>query len=153
MKTPTAEMQLEAFLDKYEPEIAALARAALMKMQARLPGAQRLVYDNYNALAIGFGPSERASEAIFSIAVYPRWVSLFFLHGAGLRDAAGVLRGSGKLARHVVLKSAEDLDRPEIRELMAAALEAEEKTLAGPAEGALIIKSISEKQRARRAIP
>jgi hypothetical protein len=42
---------------------------ALAKMRARLPGAVELVYDNYNALAIGFGPTERTSEAVFSIEV------------------------------------------------------------------------------------
>ena len=76
---PAPEIQLDAFLDKYTPAVATLARACLAKMRARLPGAVQLVYDNYNALAIGFGPSERASEAIFSIALYPRWVTLFFL--------------------------------------------------------------------------
>jgi len=50
-------------------------------MRARLPGAVELVYDNHNALAIGFGPTERASDAVFSIALFPRWVSLFFLRG------------------------------------------------------------------------
>ena len=49
-----------------------------------------------NALAIGFGPTERASEAIFSIAVFPRWVSLFFLQGAGLPDPDGILQGEWK---------------------------------------------------------
>ena len=82
---------------------------------ARLPDARcgrdyparcRLVYDNYNALAIGFGPSERASEAIFSIALYPRWVTLFFLQGAGLPDPKRLLKGSGKVVRHIVLASA-----------------------------------------------
>ena len=83
---PAPEIQLDAFLDKYTPPVATLARACLAKMRARLPGAVQLVYDNYNALAIGFGPSERASEAIFSIALYPRWVTLFFLQGAALPD-------------------------------------------------------------------
>ena len=39
------------------------------KVRALLPGAIELVYNNYNALAIGFGPTERASDVIFSIAV------------------------------------------------------------------------------------
>jgi hypothetical protein len=34
-------------------------------MRGYLPGAIELVYDNYNALAIGFGPSEKSSDAIF----------------------------------------------------------------------------------------
>ena len=33
--------------------------------------ALELVYDNYNALAIGYAPTERTSEAIFSIALFP----------------------------------------------------------------------------------
>ena len=87
-KDDSPERQLDGFLDKYTPAVATLARASLAKMRARLPGAVQLVYYNYNALAIGFGPSERASEAIFSIALYPRWVTLFFLQGAGLADPA-----------------------------------------------------------------
>ena len=79
------EAQLDTFIDKYTPEVAALARACLAKMRARLPGATQLVYDNYNALAIGFGPSEKTSHAIFSVAVYPRWVNLFL---TGRHEAA-----------------------------------------------------------------
>jgi hypothetical protein len=71
--------QLAMFLAKYNPEIAALAESVLIKMRERLPGYLELVYDNYNALAIGFGPTPRASDALFSVAVYPRWVSLFSL--------------------------------------------------------------------------
>ena len=77
--SPTA--QLRAFLAKFSPEIAARAQAILKKMRARYPSALELVYDNYNALAIGFGPTERASEVIFSIAIYPNWINLFFLQG------------------------------------------------------------------------
>ena len=75
---PAAEERLAGFLAKFTPEIAAFAQASLFRMRARLPGAMELVYDNYNALAIGFGPTERSSDAVFSIAVFPRWVSLFF---------------------------------------------------------------------------
>src|SRR6185369_16501632 len=102
-KDDSPQGQLESFLDKFTPEVATLARDCLTKMRARLPGAMQLVYDNYNALAIGFGPSERASEAIFSIVLYPRWVTLFFLQGAGLADPKRVLKGSGKVVRHIVL--------------------------------------------------
>ena len=116
--------QLDRFLDKYTPEIAALARACLAKMRARLPGATQLVYDNYNALAIGFGPSDKASHAIFSIALYPRWVSLFFLQAAPkLPDPNKLLAGRGNVVRYIVLDSASDLDQPAIQQLIAAALQ------------------------------
>src|ERR1051325_5444510 len=103
MKNQSPEKQLAGFIARYTPEIAVLAQAILAKMRARLPGAVELVYDNYNALVIGFGPTERASEAIFSIVLYPRWVSLFFLEGASLPDPQKRLKGSGKVVRYIVI--------------------------------------------------
>ena len=150
MKDTSPEVHLSEFLAKYTPEIAALAKAALAKMRARLPGAVQLVYDNYNALVVGFGPSERASEAIFSMAVYPRWVNLFFLRGADLADPQKVLKGSGKVVRHVVIKDAAVLDSPAIHELMKVALGDAARHLESTGEGRMVIKSISPKQRPRR---
>jgi hypothetical protein len=144
------EEQLEEFISRYTPEIGRLARAVLAKMANRLPGAVQLVYDNYNALAIGFGPTERASEAIFSIALYPRWVTLFFLQGADLPDPDKLLRGKGTQARHIVLACPEDLDRPAVKQLMEFALARAKVPLARTPARRIIIKSISAKQRPRR---
>jgi hypothetical protein len=144
-------VQLDAFLDKFTPEIAAQARAALRKMRARLPGAQELVYDNYNALAIGFAPGDLASEAIFSIALYPRWVSLFFLqNGTCLRDPDCLLEGSGNQARHIKLRSPALLDDPAVEDLIAQALELASAPIDPAQPRRLIIKSVSAKQRPRR---
>jgi hypothetical protein len=55
----TAKAQLDGFVAKYSPEVAKLGRAAIARMRKLLRAAQVLVYDNYNALAVGFGPSER----------------------------------------------------------------------------------------------
>jgi hypothetical protein len=145
-----AEAQLERALARYTSEVADTARAVLTKMRARLPGAVRLVYDNFNALVIGFGPNERPSDAVFSVAVYPRWVSLFFFHGAELPDPSRVLKGSGRRIRHVVLGSAGDLDKPEVRALMRAALAAADPPVPSRGEGRLVVRSISATQRPRR---
>lgn len=150
MNDKAPEEQLAGFIAKYTPEIGALAQAALAKMRARLPGAIELVYDNYNALAVGFGPTERTSDAIFSIALFPRWVSLFFLRGADLPDPQKLLKGSGKVARHIVLESAADLDKSAVKALMKRALERSAKPLDSANRGRIIIKSISAKQRPRR---
>ena len=144
------EAQLAGFLAKFSPEIETLAKAVRTKIRARLKGANELVYDNYNALAIGYGPSEKASEAIFSIALYPRWVSLFFLQAKGLRDPDGLLQGSGKVVRHVVLQRPEDLDLPAVRDLMEQALENAKAPIDADAARRLVIKSVSAKQRPRR---
>src|SRR5436190_20784030 len=104
--------QLDTFLARYDPEVAAVARAARAELRKRLKGAFELVYDNYNALVIAFGSSERASEVICSIALYPRYVTLFFLQGAELPDPAGRLQGAGSVVRGLRLESAATLDEP-----------------------------------------
>src|SRR5579863_1308662 len=145
-----AEAELAGFIAKYAPEIGSLAVAIRAEMRKRYPMANELVYDNYNALAIGFGPSEKASEAIFSIALYPRWVSLFFLQARGLPDPHRILKGSGNVAKHIVLSSLDLLHDSAVRDLMNEAV-ARAKTPFDPkTQHRLVIKSISKAQRPRR---
>jgi hypothetical protein len=149
-KTTAPEEQLEFFLAKFTPEISARAGAIVTKMRKRLPNAFELVYDNYNALAIGFAPDDKASHAIFSIAVFPRWVSLFFLQGKALDDPSKMLKGNGSVVRHIVLENASALDKPVIRALMQQALDKAALPLNPSTAHRLIIKSVSAKQRPRR---
>ena len=149
----SAEAQFDRFLDAFTPEIAASARVALSKMRKRLPHAIELVYDNYNALACGFGPTEKTSEAIFSIAVYPRNVSLFFLQGAALPDPKGLLQGEGNVVRYIRLDDKDTLDRPDVKAMMATALKTAKVALDEKTEYKLVIKSVSAKQRPRRPPP
>ncbi len=146
--------QLASFIDKFAPEIAALARAVLATMRKRYPTALELVYDNYNALAIGFGPTERASEAIFSIAVFPKWISLFFLQAqkgsTPLPDPEKRLQGTGNVVKHIRLASAKTLDEPAIHALMQEAEARAAVPLSPKGKHRLIIKSVSAKQRPRR---
>jgi hypothetical protein len=146
------EARLAGFLAKYDADISDLAETIRAEMRKLYPTALELVYDNYNALAIGYCPTERASEAVFSIAIYPKWVSLFFLQAKRLTDPDKILRGGGSTARHIVLPSPDALHHPAVRSLMREA-EALAKVPFDP-KGAhrLIIKSISEKQRPRRPV-
>jgi hypothetical protein len=146
----TAQAQLDAFITKYSPDVAKLGRAAIARMRKLLPAALLLVYDNYNALAVGFAANERSSSAVFSIVLYPRWVSLFLLQGAGLPDPHKHLSGSGKVVRHVVLTQVAVLDDPQIRDLMQLALTRAGVSLQKGKAGAIVIKSISARQRTRR---
>lgn len=145
-----AQGQLDAFIDKFTPEVAALTRALLAKAKARIPGAQIIVYDNYNALAIGFGRSDKAGEAILSLAVMPRWVTLCFLWGKSLPDPHGMLKGEGSRVRNVRLHAPEEFDDPRIQALIDAALAETDWPIDPDEPQRLIIKSISAKQRQRR---
>ena len=140
--------QLDGFIAKYDPSIAAAARQILAAMRKRLPGALELVYDNYNALAVGFGPSEKVSDVVFSIALYPRWISLFFFNGPKLKDPKKLLKGSGSKVRHIVLESAKSLADPDVGALMDQALKL--NPLNATQKHRIVIKSVSAKQRPRR---
>jgi hypothetical protein len=144
-----AEAQLDSFMARYSLEVAADARQALLFLQARLPTALRLVYDNYNALVIGFASGDKASDAFLSIALYPKYVRLFFLRGVDLEDPDQLLEGSGAQVRSVKLAPASLIEEPEVGALIDAAV-ANTWPLPGSGEGALIIKSISPNQRPRR---
>src|SRR4029078_12387105 len=92
-------------------------------LRRQVPGAVELVYDNFNAVVIGFGPFERAPAAVVSPAVMPRWVTLCFLQGGPkLPDPNGLLRGSGTTVRNVRVASAADLETPDARALVRVAL-------------------------------
>jgi hypothetical protein len=146
----SSSKQLQRFFAACSPEIARRARAALRIMRERVPGAVELVYDNYNALVIGFGPSERASEAICSIAAYPSWVRLFFLHGKGLPDPEKRLEGEGSQVRSLVLERAETLNEPAVRALLAAAVARAVRPIDPSQPRRLAIRAIVAKQRPRR---
>ena len=144
-----AETQLDRLLAKYEPAIAETGRAAIAHLRERLPQWDVLVYDNYNGLAAAFTPDGGKRLQALSVALYPRWVSLFV--SARLDDPHGLLKGSGGTVRHVVLEGgAGDLERPEIAALIDQTVE-RAKALIDPARrGELKIASVSAKQRPRR---
>jgi hypothetical protein len=146
----SASTQLRTFLSKFSPEISAQAQAILKKMRARYPSALELVYDNYNALAIGFSPTERASEVIFSIAIYPNWINLFFLQGKTLPDPKIILQGSGNQVRHIRLTSPEMLDDPDVVVLMETATTRAKVPFDPSCKHRLIIRAVAAKQRPRR---
>ena len=148
--TESPARQLAGFINKFDPAIAKLIRSARAGLRKRMPAAIELVYDNYNALAIGFGPTERTSEAIVSVAAYARGVNLYFIHGAKLSDPQKLLKGSGNQGRFVVFDGPAALERPEIEAFLRTAIEQAKAPLPATGRGYMVIKSISAKQRPRR---
>ena len=118
----SSSRQVDKFIAKYSPEVARAAKVARAKVRKLLPGAIELVYDNYNALALAFSATEKPGDIILSVALYPKWVSLFFADGASLPDPDHLLRGSGSRIRHVVLKPVEVIDTPGVRMLIKVAI-------------------------------
>ena len=147
----TAQQQLDGFLQKYSPEMEKLGRSAIAHLRKRLPGAVVMVYDNYNSLAVGFGPDDKVSTLPLSIALFPRWATLFFMQGATLPDPGKLLTGKGPKIRSLKLTDGlKTLKSEEVDALIATAILQRGWNLDTRAKGEVIVKSISPKQRPRR---
>ncbi len=151
--TQSPAKQLASFIAKFDPAIGRLVRSARAALRKRLPTAIELVYDNYNALAIGFSSTERTSDVIVSLAVYARGVNLYFMYGARLPDPHNLLRGSGNQGRFIPLVDLGLLDVPAVKRVLRAAVRHARVPLPSGGRGHTIIRSVSAKQRPRRPPP
>ena len=106
---------LKKFLKPYEREIQQLALQLRALVLEEMAPCYENIYDAYSAVAIGYGTSDRLRDGVFHIAVYSKHVNLGFNDGAMLADPKGILEGNGNRIRHISIKTAEDLSRPEIR--------------------------------------
>ena len=138
----SAARQVAGFIAKFDPKVASLARAARAALRRKFPTAVELVYDNYNALAMGLGPSERTSEVFVSLAVYVSGVNLYFMHGASLPDPEGRLQGEGRQGGFIRLESVKQLDEPAVAALLRAAVRHGQTPLPSAGRGYTVVKSI-----------
>jgi hypothetical protein len=149
----SVETQIDEFLGKYTPEIEAELREARSRLRALFPRGHELVYDNYNALVFAISPTDVTTGAFLSVAGYPKWISLFFLHGADLHDPQGLLEGKGKRVRSIRLTTPSAINTPEVEALIwQAALPLKPAFLVAPPISTFV-KAVVSKQRTRRPKP
>jgi hypothetical protein len=152
-RTPPAA--LKKFLRPYDRGVQKLAVDLRALVLDELGPCYENIYDAYSAVAIGYGASERLRDGILHIAVYSQHVNLGFNDGATLADPKRILKGNGSRIRHVTLKSAEDLKRPELRtyirrasrQARADAKKLGEPPLKPPADVVSTVKAIYPKKR------
>ena len=132
--------ELNRMIARRPAEMAKLTRAVLAKLRPRFPGATELVYDKKNALVIGFCPDDRASNVINSIAVYSKWINLYFFEGGALDDPQHLLQGSGSTVRSIRITAATELDQPAVKALMVQALKAADPPLSRGAKRRVMIR-------------
>lgn len=150
MPASPAETQIDAFLARFTPEIEARLRAARARLRALFPRGHELVFDNYNALVFGIGPTLASTSSFISVAGYPKWVTLFFLHGASLDDPQGLLEGDGKQVRGLRIHGAATFDEPAVQALIAEAIAPHALELQAAPPLATTVKMVADKQRPRR---
>ncbi|HUI09299.1 MAG TPA: hypothetical protein VL221_03170 [Bacteroidota bacterium] len=142
--------QVAGFIAKFDPRIARLLTSSRRSLRRKFPTAVELVYDNYNALAMGLGPNERTSEVFVSLAGFARGVCLYFTQGKKLPDPHRILEGNGNQGRFVRLERTSQLDEPPVEQLLRAAARSGKTPLPRTGKGYTVVKSISAKQRPRR---
>ena len=125
------------------------------------PDANELIYDNYNALALGWSPGERVSDRFCSIAVGRSSYNIHFgfYWGSKIKDPERMLLGKGNQYRYILVKNKKDFPANYIRDLVKEAYEysLSRMKIHNPSlKGSTITKSISDKTRKpgkNRAIP
>jgi hypothetical protein len=86
------------------------------------PDAIEQVFRNHpSALWIGRGPTMK--DMVLYIAMASRHVNLGFCQGASLADPEQVLKGDGRVMRHIKFRSEVDLERPFVRPYIRAAMD------------------------------
>ena len=146
---PTPAKQLASFVAKFDPAMQKRIRACRSALRKQLPGAIEMVYDNWNFFVIGYGPNERASDAVVSLVADRNGTSLCFIYGATLADPKQLMHGGGNQVRFIKLPSAATLATADVKSLIRAAIKHGDIPMP-KSKGYLVIKSVSKKQRPRR---
>lgn len=108
-------------LGDYSPKIGELATATRTLVFDVLPETVEVVWDQQKIAGLGTGP-KKMTEHFSWIQPCKSHVNLGFNYGAELQDPDGLLEGTGKLFRHVKIKSVDDVNRPALRKLLEQAV-------------------------------
>ena len=116
---------VESILGKYEEKISGLGfqiRAFLLK---ELKGITEYADGPANIIGYGYGPGYKA--LVCTIIPSKKGIKLGFYKGSALPDPEKLLKGAGKVHRHVELKSEADVRNPALKKLLIEAMMAYEE--------------------------
>jgi hypothetical protein len=114
------QKDIETFLSSYPAEVAELAHAARRLLEEALPGAEETLDRSAKVIGFGYGPGYK--HCVCTLIMSQKGVKLGVARGSELPDPEGLLRGTGKVHRHVVLQTLADLKQPGLKPLIKAAL-------------------------------
>ena len=152
-KTPAPEAQLRSFNGRFDPKHQKFFRSVRAALRKRFPTANELAYDYSSFFVIAYSPTEQGIDGIVSIAARADGVDLYFSHGPQLPDPKKLLQGSGKQVRFVRLETVRQLAHPDVKALIAAAIDHASVPLPSKGKGSLIIKTnktVAARKRPRR---
>ena len=119
MRSPT---NIDTFIAVYPPEVRVLIGAARKFVAEAFPGATETLDETARLIAYSYGPGYKG--VVCTLILSRTGVKVGVVRGSELPDPKGLLEGSGKVHRHVALKSPADLERPGLKPLLKAVLAA-----------------------------
>jgi len=148
----TEKRDLLEFLTPFDEDVKELVLWLRDFVWDLYPKANELIYDNYNALAFGWSPTDKLGHTFCSIAIgrTSKNVHFGFYWGAQLTDPEKMLLGKGNQYRYILVKSKTSFPKKYIQLLLKEAYVnalAKVKDPSQISEGLTITKSISGKKR------
>jgi hypothetical protein len=113
---------IETFLTDYPPEVSEVALAARNLLSRAFAGAKETLDESAKLIGYSYGPGYKG--VVCTLILSRTGVKLGIVRGAELSDPKQLMRGSGKVHRHVQLQTIGDLKRPGLESLLKAALTA-----------------------------
>jgi hypothetical protein len=122
------------------------------------PKTNELIYDNYNALAFGWSPTDRLGHTFCSVAVgrSSKNIHFGFYWGSQIADPEKILLGQGNQYRYILVKNKADFPKTYIKKLLKEAYGnslAKVKDKKQLMQGRTITKSISPVKRKSGSAP
>lgn len=141
---------LLTFLEPFDQGVQEIALKLRAFVLDTYPDTNELIYDNYNALAIGYSLSDKQKEMFCHIAVYSKYVNMGFDHGVDLYDPGKLLKGTGKRIRHITVTDFGTFQKRNVKKLLEqshqlalASIDNEIQLIIGQS----IVKSISDNKK------
>jgi len=114
--------EIDVFLASYPADVADLAHAARGLLEKTLPGVEETLDRSAKVIGFGYGPGYKGM--VCALILSKAGVKIGLARGSELPDPKGLLRGAGKVHRHILLTSLADLKQPGLKPLIKAALSA-----------------------------
>ncbi len=111
-------MTIEEFIKTYHPDVQELCYKLRKIALEQLPETKEIFYKGWKNVAYSTSDSRSDKDLIIYIAPFKDSVNLGFYRGANLPDKKKLLKGTGKLLKHIKFKSMKDYEIDDIKQLI-----------------------------------
>lgn len=114
-------MTIEDFLKSYDPKVQEICLQLRKVALELLPETEEILFEGWKNFTYGTGDSRADKDLIIYVAPFKDSVNIGFYRGANLLDKKKLLKGTGKLLKHIKLKSMADYEIDDIKQLIIEA--------------------------------